>query len=159
MDRLRALLKALNESSVHNTTVGTSDENPDEEFLKRLNSVREQLRILLSKAEDTSVSDKELMKRLDAVNQTLFLIESKLKDAEGKTLEADKNSKTASGEIDLAEDSIERSWKLVEQIRGPTNQTQKVINLIYEIFANWTKTTLRIQETVREVKLILMVVL
>jgi hypothetical protein len=142
----------LNETNGNTTTgTGNTDANPDEEFVKRLNSVKEQLFILLSKAEDTSVNDKELMRRLDAVNRTLSTIEAKLKNAEAKTADAEQNSRNASGEIDLAESSIGRSWDLVKQIRGPANETAIIINRIYKILANWTKTTIRISETVREV--------
>ena len=138
----------MNESQGNNTSTGNTDENPDEEFLRRLNSVKEQLLILLSKAEDTSVNDKELMKRLDAVNQTLIIIEAKLKDAEGKTVNADQNSKDASGEIDLADESIIRSWGLVKEIGGTDEETNKIITLL---LTNWEKTTKRINEIVRKV--------
>ncbi len=138
----------MNESQGNNTSTGDTDENPDEEFLKRLNSVKEQLLILLSKAEDTSVNDKELMKRLDAVNQTLIIIETKLKDAEGKTVNADQNSKDASGEINLADESIIRSWGLVKEIGGTDEETRRIIDLL---LINWAKTTKRIKETVRKV--------
>ena len=90
------------------------------------------------------------MKRLDAVNQTLTLIETKLENAEVKRTEASKNAKNASGEINLAEESIVRSWKLVKKIRS----SDDIINKIYILLANWTKTTRRINETVREVRLL-----
>ena len=92
------------------------------------------------------------MKRLDAVNQTLSLIEAKLMEAETKTSNADKTSKDASNEIDLADRSIGRSWFLVEKIRGPDNRTAKIIEQIYKVLNNWTKTTIRISETIKEVR-------
>jgi hypothetical protein len=151
VNKLREFLKYLNETKGNSSSnSGDKDENPDEEFQERLNSVKAQLTILLVKAEDTSVNDKELMKRLDAINQTFTLIETKLRNAEDKTVEADKNAKNASGEIDLADASIERSWDLVKTIRG-SGELQKTIDLIYKVFANWTKTTVRISETVIEV--------
>lgn len=141
----------MNESS-GNTTSGNSDDNPDKEFVKRLNNVKEQLLILLWRAENTSVSDKELMKRLDTVNQTLFVIETKLSEAEGKTFNASENANKASVEIDLAENSIIRSWTLVQKIRGSNNNTARMIDQIHKILATWTKTIVRISETVREVR-------
>ena len=92
------------------------------------------------------------MKRLDAVNQTLSLIEAKLMEAETKTSNANKTSKNASNEIDLADLSIERSWSLVDKIRGPANRTAKIIEQIYKVLNNWTKTTVRISETIKEVR-------
>ena len=140
-------MKALNETK-DNTTTGTSDANPDKEFQERMNRVREQLQVLLSRAEDTSVNDKELMKRLDAINKTLSTIETKLQSAEASTNDAKENARNASAEIGLAEDSIEKSNGLVHEIRRATDQTARIINQIYRILANLTVTTKIISETV-----------
>lgn len=150
VNKLRAFLKALNESS-ENITRGSADANPDKEFLKRLNIVKDELHLLLLRAENISEADQELMRRLDAVNQTLNVIDEKLKNSETKTTEADVNAKTASSEVKLAEESIERSWKLVDEIRGPTNRTSEIINEIYKISSNWNKTIINIWETVNKV--------
>ena len=98
------------------------------------------------------MNDKELMRRLDAVNQTLSLIEAKLKESEAKTSDADKISKNALKEIDLANASIERSWEIVKQISGSASQAKLIIEQITEIMNNWTKTTDRISEIIREVR-------
>ena len=98
------------------------------------------------------MNDKELMRRLDAVNQTLSLIEAKLKESEAKTSDADKISKNALKEIDLADASIERSWEIVEQISSSASQAKLIIEQITEIMNNWTKTTDRISEIIREVR-------
>lgn len=149
VDKLRGILKSLNQS---NPSGGDSQTNPDKAFQSDLNSVREQLLKLLDRAEDTSVNDKELMKRLDALNITLVLIESKLNDAEGKAKESDTHSAKAITEINVADNSIERSWELVKQLNISTEETADILKKIYNSMKSWSTSTVNLRERTKEVR-------